>query len=260
MRRELRMARKDHAAVHRPLYVSDQAVLVETGIGKLPAAASVAAVLACYPSVRGVLNVGIAGGTEPIGSACLAHAVQDRASGRRWYPDLPARRITPTIQHHTTVETVDAPDTQYRKDAVFDMEAAGVYTAAVPVLGSAGVQCLKVISDGPEHSLETIDKHVVSALIEGQLQAVVALHDYLAARSEPARDHNTEVLQTATHIETNIARHSETEGHRLRLMLSRHLTCIGRMPTAEELAPLDTPRALIDWLDTRINNSAVTYG
>ena len=162
VRKHLRLRREDVAALPYPLYRSEQHVLIESGLGKLRAAAAIAGLLACDPSVRAVLNIGIAGGTGAIGDSCLAHAVSDRASGRHWYPDLPPRRQLPDVENHCLVETVDTPENNYRSDRLFDMEAAGVFAAAVPVLGTAGVQCLKVLSDGPDSPIKAIDKNTVS--------------------------------------------------------------------------------------------------
>jgi len=110
-------------------------MLVETGPGKLRAAAMLAANLSLHPSIRSVLNVGLAGGCGDLGSLWLGHTILDGGSGRRWYPELPAQRQLPDTGH-TLIETVDAPTTDYRSDRVFDMEAvSGCSSAAVIAAG-----------------------------------------------------------------------------------------------------------------------------
>jgi len=176
-------------------------MLVETGPGKLRAAAMLAANLSLHPSIRSVLNVGLAGGCGDLGSLWLGHTILDGGSGRRWYPELPAQRQLPDTGH-TLIETVDAPTTDYRSDRVFDMEAAGLCAAAVPVIGTGGVCCLKVLSDGPDADLGAVKSIDVDALLEPHLPTIHALTAHLSQRREPARAHQLAAKSIASHPQT----------------------------------------------------------
>ena len=252
VRKHFQLRREDHAALPYPLYRSEHCVLIECGLGKLRAVAATASLLACHPSIRAALNVGIAGGAAPLGSCQLAHAVTDRASNRCWYPDLPPQRLLPGVDDHTLVETVDTPDAHYQEDRHFDMEAAGVFSAAVPVLGTAGVQCLKIVSDGPQAPIEHIDKNAVSELIEQQLSPIRAMVDCLLARQEPARDHNSRVNTATQNLIDTTGRHSTSERHRLHALLSRHLALHDTLPSATALGTPRTAAMLADRLHTLV--------
>ncbi len=73
------------------------------------------------------LNIGIAGhGYLPVGSGLLAHKITDRQQQQHWYPTLTFTPPCPTA----TVISADHPETAYREDALYDMEAAGFVAAA----------------------------------------------------------------------------------------------------------------------------------
>ncbi len=257
IRRYLRLRRADHPSLPCPLYVSQDVVLLETGLGKLRAAAMLAASLCAYPSVRSVLNVGIAGGTGKQGSLWLGHAVLDQGSGRRWYPDLPAQRELPNTRH-TLVETVDAPSTDYRPDRIYDMEAAGLCAAAIPVLGTGGICCLKVLSDGPEAPVELVRSNDVSALLEPHLPTINKLVSHLSQRSEPAHAHRTAVTSAAVAI-TDVVHHSESEKHYLHRLLARHLALAGTLPADTELVRYASADVIAAQLQQRVEAIAIHY-
>lgn len=257
VRKYLRMRRKDHPSLPCPLYVSKQYALIETGLGKLRAAATVAATLCLYPSIRTVLNLGIAGGTGEHGSRWLAHAVTDSASQRRWYPDLPPLRITPDTGN-TLVETVDTPSTDYQADRVFDMEASGVFAAAAPVLGTAGVCCMKILSDGPNADLASVRHLDISALLEPHLPVIGGLIDHLARRDETGRAHQQAANAIASAVTATI-HHSESEKHRLQRLLERYLALNVCLPSTEVLLAHRSASKLATWLDGHVDSLALEY-
>ena len=257
IRRFLRLRRADHPALPCPLYASEDVMLVETGPGKLRAAAMLAANLSLHPSIRSVLNVGLAGGCGDLGSLWLGHTILDGGSGRRWYPELPAQRQLPDTGH-TLIETVDAPTTDYRSDRVFDMEAAGLCAAAVPVIGTGGVCYLKVLSDGPDADLGAVKSIDVDALLEPHLPTIHALTAHLSQRREPARAHQLAAKNAASCI-TAAVHHSESERHQLQRLLSRHLALKGTLPDTEELSGCSSAAVIAAGLQERVEQLATEY-
>ncbi len=133
-----------------PLYRGElagaAAWLVIAGVGKVRAAAAVAYAhaVADAPGARAWLNVGVAGHAdlEP-GSVRLAHTVCDRAAARRWYPSLSLLGATPAC----ALTSVDAPETGFPDQSLYDMEAAGFYPIALASASAELVHCLKIVSD-----------------------------------------------------------------------------------------------------------------
>lgn len=259
LRRRLKLKRHDHAGIPYPLYLSDDCLLLETGLGKLRASAAVASVLTAYPSVRTVLNIGIAGGAADLGSCHLGHAIHDRASGRYWYPDLPPSRLFSKDVGHTLIETVDTPEQDYRPDRVFDMEAAGVMAAAVPVVGTAGILCLKVISDGPDTTLETLNKRRVEALMETHVDTISDTLSHQLSRREIARNHDLSVNAASEQWLQSGVRHSSSERHRLRRLLGRYLALYGRLPDNGDVEHLPTAAAIAAHVEDLIKQANVEY-
>ena len=162
------------------------------------------------------------------------------------------------MENHRLVETVDTPDNAYRPDRLFDMEAAGIFSAAVPVLGTAGVQCLKILSDGPDSPIKAIDKQAVSSLIENQLTNVDAMVDHLLARQEPARAHRDRVNTALQELVNATARHSTSERHRLHSLLSRQLALHGTLPTPGALGTPTSAAALAASLQVLVDAPAAS--
>jgi adenosylhomocysteine nucleosidase len=147
-----------------PLYERDGLNLIVCGPGKLAAATAVAYLQGLQQAqpASGWLNLGIAGSSAfAVGDMVLAHRVIDNNTGQRFYPGLCFELPCATAE----VITVDVPETRYAGNAVYDMEAAGFYSAAMRFAPGDVIHCLKVISDTHEHAIETINEARVQELI-----------------------------------------------------------------------------------------------
>ena len=227
------------------------------GIGKLAASVSVARYCQWRGDVEAVVNIGIGGSDRTPGSVVLAHVVVDAGSGWRFHPQLPAARALPAID---TVEvvTVDRPTTDYRRDTVFDMEAAGVAAAARAFVGNHALQCLKVVSDGPDAPLDALDKSSVERLIGDQLTVVDQLIACLLAdsrRTEAALLQDIDALCDA--IAARI-RHTATQRHQLQRRLQRIAALGGELPAPGLLSCRDA-RALALLLEQRLAALTLSY-
>lgn len=158
----------------RPVYASEKCLLLQTGIGKLNAAAATAALLQALPDIDSIINIGIAGGTDPRSSVVLATAIADAGSGKRWYTQLPPEHCLPAALNRV-VCTLDKPDSAYQDGTVFDMEAAGIFAAATQWLDSSRVHSLKVISDTPEQPFTRLDKNDIPGLVKQMIESIDAL-------------------------------------------------------------------------------------
>ncbi len=118
---------------------------------------------------RGWINFGIAGsGGEDYGKLFLGNCISSVAWVENWYPpavwtkqaDLERRRIL----------TVDEPTRDYPDDGTLvEMEAAGFYPTVLRMGTSELCQVLKVVSDDPDHAMESIDKPKVIGLCHDAL-------------------------------------------------------------------------------------------
>ncbi|MEE8624791.1 MAG: hypothetical protein V3T19_05575, partial [Acidiferrobacterales bacterium] len=122
----------DHFGLRRrtggafPVYENENIALTVSGIGKVAAAAATGYLHAHTGNHSCIawLNIGIAGhGRRAIGDGVLIHKITDQITGRSWYPPL-------TFELPCASDgliTVDEPETRYRENGLYDMEAAGFY-------------------------------------------------------------------------------------------------------------------------------------
>ena len=143
-------------------YENENTVLTVTGTGPLSAAAACAAVLFSHPVTDRdiVINAGVAASVRNgrKNEVYVIHKIQDRSSGRDYYPDLipasqcpEAQLITGAVPYRSSSASASAA-----ADAVtlYDMEGAAVFHAASLFLPPHRIRLLKLVSDfGEEEQL-----------------------------------------------------------------------------------------------------------
>ncbi len=164
------------------VYRNDLIELVTSGSGRISMAAATAWLGGISPHTRSIwLNIGTAGhGNLQVGSACIAHKVQEAASKRSWYP--PQIIKTHPLLLSTELITVDHVQTAY-ENLAYDMEASAFIATAHRFADAECVQSLKIISDTPEAPVSLLTPATVSTTIEAHittiehtLNALVTLH------------------------------------------------------------------------------------
>ena len=237
------------------VYAADNILLLETGPGKLSAAACTAAMLQHDREITAILNIGIAGGRFDYAQTLLAHHVKDMASGAQWYPHIPghpAFRAVPTAR----IGTVDAPETNYAADTLFDMEAAGVFSAATNYLSTSQIHSVKVVSDNPEHGIEHIDKQRVKMLIHDAVPTIRPLIDALLMSC-----HHHEMSVTVEDYVTSVCRrvsHSVNDRQQLLRLVQQHVAVTGNLPDITDKT--DSAKSLRHRLRTLVNSNKIIYG
>ena len=239
---------------HLKLYAGKDCYLLQTGLGKLNAAAATASMLQTLPELQAVINVGIAGSEQVLGTCLLAHHVQDAASGQQWYPHLPAVRAVPDLVT-LSVCTVDTPASHYTPDTAFDMEASGIFTAACKTLDLAFVHSLKVVSDNSVSSIESITAETVANTINDAIVPITQLMGALPFSTLPQTtrvESLVQSLQSAIH-------YTQTEQHALSQLLLRHSALLGTLPEEGALIQLGNAKAIRQKLSQEIDQASVTY-
>ncbi len=239
---------------HLRLYRRDHIYLLQCGLGKLNAAASTAAMLQALPNVQAVVNVGIAGSDNPLDTVLLAHAVQDAATEKLWYPHLPpVKQVPDTLT--VKVTSVDKPSSDYQADTAFDMEASGIFTAATKVLDLAFIHSLKVVSDNKESDIQNINSESVEANIN---RAIPSLNHLLQALPFDALADTDDVSLLCHNLRTKL-HYTQTEQHALKQLLNRHKALFDALPDTEQLLALNTAKAIRAHLTDKLNTAPVVY-
>jgi len=225
-RLKLRQAREKHLR----LYESERYLLLETGLGKLRSAAATAALLQSRQDIGCVINIGIAGGCFAYGQLIAAHQVSDAASGAQWYPHLPSTSVFREMPS-ASVSTVDKPCANYQRGILFDMEAAGIFSAASTYLSTSQIHSIKLISDNPENAIQGINKSQINALLQDAMynitQVLEALHEHACIQG-PLHD---STLETFIEEICSSVHHTINDEQQLRALLQRHLNLSDQLPT-----------------------------
>lgn len=160
----------DHGDPH-PVWEGDGTALVISGVGKTAAAAAVGHLRQRLSGsvIDGWINVGIGGHrSHPLGTPILASEVRDGASGERWAPVIPFEPPCKT----DTVLTVEKVERLYPEPAVYDMEAAGFYGAALHCGHPGLIQVLKVVSDNKESGVDSVSAAKVEQLLTASADTI----------------------------------------------------------------------------------------
>lgn len=151
-------------------YHGDNCHLFVSGIGKLKTAAAcgwagaVVASLQDQPAARICwINAGICGhGSRPKGTLIRASSIEDERGDRRFYPpdifssELPADRLV----------SVDEPQRVYARGTAYDMEANAFWMTASRFSSLELLTIIKVVSDGPNDDLDSLDRSAIVKLAE----------------------------------------------------------------------------------------------
>lgn len=239
------------------LYGHSEYLLLQTGLGKLNAAAAVSALLHTRLDVRAIINAGIAGGSAAIGDTFLAHQITDFGTGEKWHPHLPPQRIVNSMAT-SGVLTLDRPSSNYQPDSLFDMEASGIMSAASKYLSTDAMQFIKVISDNAESTLTSFKPAMVTELMQPTVATVINMANWLSETGHSyARTSNTHALH-----ETLIKgiHHTATEKHQLLRLLQQHCALTGHLPDASQLLGANTASQLLKQLLAINAHLPLVYG
>jgi hypothetical protein len=239
------------------LYGNSEYLLLQTGLGKLKAAAAVSALLHTRHDIRAIINAGIAGGTTKIGDTYLAHQITDQGSCEKWYPHLPPQRIVDSIPT-SAVETLDKPSTEYQPNILFDMEAAGIMSAASNYLTTEAIQFIKVVSDNDETSLGSFKPSMVTTLMQATVPIVQNIAKWLAD-TEHVQSQSSSTRALHDSIVATI-HHTATEKHQLLRLLQQHCALMGELPDASQLLSTADASQLIKKLKTTNAGLPFVYG
>ena len=157
---------RDNKATPYSVYRHQGVALIITGIGSEASEQATQWLHQMLPGPAIWINAGIAGHAHlPVGEALLASEIVHQTSGRRWQTVLPA---SPPCGSAPLI-TCAAPETEYAANALYDMEAAGFYSAACAVALPEQIHCFKIVSDNPQSPVHGINREIITRLMNDQL-------------------------------------------------------------------------------------------
>jgi len=154
-------------------YGDKDRILVVSGTGKVRCASAASWLLTRFPALRGgvLVNAGIAGsGTQEIGSVHLIHQAVDRATGKRYYPDILFAHHYGEATLHTVDRPAEVPAEGIDERDLIDMEGTAFLQTAQLFLSCHRAHIVKVVSDNL--TPEKVDRADIIRIMENALPAV----------------------------------------------------------------------------------------
>ena len=244
-----------------PIYANDAGTdwLVLTGVGKLNAASGSASLYQACPKSNSAnwVNIGISGGGKNnIGELFYVRSVRHKSinTNKSFYPF-----ILPNIKIKTAdLITTDLPETNYNQDALFDMEAWAFYNILQKKVTRELISVFKVVSDNSVASLNSLDKHSISSLIEGKFDVLDDFRNkaYALSKQELRRKKNPEgfdLLKKKFHF-------TFTQTQELKYLLKRwHILKPGKC-LESEMINHNNAKAVLNDMNTILEEIEVDWG
>ncbi len=231
-----------------PVYFNDGLSLIVSGVGRSYSAAAAAHLFNRTGQVldQAWLNIGIAGHQKlPIGSVLIASRITEQATGRRWYPPY----VLDVDLSRSQLVTVDKPERYYPECCAYDMEASSFYQIASRCSTAELIQSLKIISDGPESSLDlTVDK--ISQLIADQMcsiESVLGQLSNLAQELDTARVSQALVTNYLEQWHFTVTQHNQ-----LVALLGRLNARSASLRALPDTSECNDAKAVLKWLEEKL--------
>lgn len=150
-----------------------------TGVGKVEAATAVSHFATKYAMGNDdfLVQIGSCAG-QKMGQAYLVHRIDDADTGHSYYPDI--------LYAHSLPETSVTTGSKLLQNGIedvplYDMEASGVYQAAVRFLGQHRMAFVKVVSDvgKAEHMTPKLLSDCMKKQIPVVMELLLDIHSYL---------------------------------------------------------------------------------
>ncbi len=159
---------RDNRRARFPLYTNENRALVISGVGRECAFSATRWLYQLIGQSHESLwlNIGIAGHPDRrLGEAVIVSEIIDLESGEAWNLNLPT--LVPF--HCERLFTQQQPNIDYQAQALYDMEAAGFYSAASQFASPEKILAIKIISDNSKNPMININGKMVSDLVKQQL-------------------------------------------------------------------------------------------
>jgi len=236
------------------IYENSDMRLIVSGIGKIAAAAACAYLQGQTTDRQHAwLNVGVGGHRSlPIGELLLANKITDAGNHVSWYPPLVFKAPCPRL----ALRSVDSPDTEYRDDCVYEMEAAGFYATACRFSSMEIVQVCKIISDNRAHPADKVTPPRVDAIITARLDMIDALIQALNTQQALLAQ---QTAPAALNLFMEKWRFSVSQQHQLQRLLQRWQARNGETADPQMFAAAHNGKAVIKQLQQQIEQHPLRF-
>lgn len=184
-------------------------VLAVTGVGNVPAAVTVAAVLQSFGAGKNdfLVNIGSCAGSAA--GIFVCNKITDEATGRTYYPDMLHRH---DFFEKEVVTVPKVVNDGVADDKIYDMEAAGIYQAGSFFFGPHQMSFVKIVSDaGTGQSVTPKD---IERIVASHKRELVVYIDGLkaiasAGECEPEMADNEQIVRIVADMRLSVTMENE---------------------------------------------------
>ena len=156
--------------------------LVLSGIGRHNAAAATSYLYSTSNVMQNTawINIGIAGcGQGKYGDLCLVDKISNNC-GQSRYPTTKPRTHLPKMNLFTS----DVPINDYSSQELIDMEGIAFYDIVSKFTSNELICLMKVISDGPENNIKSLNRDKIIDLIKSNINNIEEIVSYYEKLSQ----------------------------------------------------------------------------
>ncbi len=238
------------------VYEGDDKRLIVSGVGKVQSASAATFLHVFSGGLRNQIwmNVGIGGHvSHNLSEGILAHKITDQVSGESWYPPIAFETPCPT----EAVLTVEQPETHYQGPWIYEMEAAGFYSAATRFSTAELVQCFKIVSDNSQSSTKKVSPALAKRLIGNNLQTIDTILKHTTKLADELAPLEAAPLEFQKFMDR--WHFTVSEQHYLWRLLKRIETLMPKtMIWSDEVQGLKKAKEVFEFLEEKINSLPVT--
>lgn len=167
--------KKDSKVNKFEIFKNDEIILIITGVGKIKAAVAVSYLLSKYePGTSDLfINIGVCGANKDmvIGNAYLCNKIIENDTKKTFYPDILFKHPYKEASVETCSNIIKSYDNRLEGQLV-DMEASGIYQAALLFFETHQVFFIKIVSD--YLNTKNLSEAFVLKLVEDKVQGIIA--------------------------------------------------------------------------------------
>ncbi len=236
------------------IYENGDMRLIVAGVGKIAAAAASAYLQGqAANSLHAWLNLGVGGHHSlPVGELVLASKITDATNNTNWYPPL----VFKAPCQRRALLSVDSPDTEYRGDCVYEMEAAGFYATTCRFSSTELLQVCKVISDNHAHPADKVTAPHVEEIITARLEAI---DEIIQALNKQLKQLEQQTTPAVLNQFLERWRFSVSQQHQLQRLLQRWQARSGETPEPQMFAAAHNGKAVIKQLQQQIQQQPMRF-
>ena len=231
--------------------------LTISGMGRVHAAAATMYLhqMSKAPPWAAWINVGIAGNSAgTYGALYLVDKITEKSTERCGYPGT----VISSFVARGSLVTVDKPETSYESDELFDMEGSAIFDIACRLSSQQLVLVLKIVSDGPNLSVQNLTSEMISDLVSDNINVISKIVSEVERLTK--QEYDRLKVPDSYHTITNKWHFSQSQKHRLMHLVKRWQATVQRKDLMPFLEDCPDAKSAMKKLSIKLDEHEIDWG